>query len=169
MANLSKATLQGADFSGTYSDDRIDAQARSRMHDISLILAADMAGVGDPGDDDQIAERLADWSNEAVEELRQLSPLHEYGLALTYEADEENDGQNAHFCWLLSTGGPHEEIRFFVNEAFRLQRAEFVFKGWSDAACVELAGDHIGTLRDLWNSWRDCELPQHLIEQARKR
>jgi len=148
-------------------EGRIEDQMAGRLADITLIFAADMAGVDDFDDDDQIAERLADWSNEAIEELRQLSPLHEYGLAVTYEADEENDGQNAHFCWLLSTGGPHEEIRFFVNEAFRLQRVEFVLKDWFDSATGEITGDCLNTLRDLWNNWRDCGLPQHLIEKER--
>lgn len=150
--------------------ERVGKQMHRRMDDIRLLVAADMAGVDDFDDDEQIAERLGDWDHKDVVELRQLSPLHEYGLALTYEADEMNDGQNAHFCWLLSTGGPHEEIRFFVNNAFRLQRVEFVLKDWFDVASIEIDNEkgNFDTTQDLWNNWRDCGLPEHLIEQERR-
>ncbi len=62
------------------------------------------------------------------DELRER--FNEYGLEL---AVEDENGP-LHVRYLLSTGGPHEEIRLFINLAGEITGGEFVAEDWGDYA-----------------------------------
>ena len=74
--------------------ERVNAQAESRLEDLRAMWEAEQNGV-EPDDED-------------------LGPLNEYGLDFSYQAPDEQTPEG-YFCYLLSTGGPHEEFRFYMS------------------------------------------------------
>ena len=68
----------------------------------------------DPEDPDEISESASD-------------ALDQYGLCLDGHAPDDSP---SYFAWVLSTGGPHEEIRFYVNAKKHTYAISFVYKDW---------------------------------------
>jgi hypothetical protein len=68
----------------------------------------------DPEDPDEISE-VAEYA------------LDLYGLCLDGHAPTDSP---SYFAWVLSTGGPHEEIRFYVNALKKTYSISFVYKDW---------------------------------------
>lgn len=78
-----------------------------------------------------------------------FTALNEYGLDFSYNSD----GEEHCFVWLLSTGGPHSEFRFFVNSDMSLYRIEFAFLDWWDGATRRLHGDERELMHDIWQEF----------------
>ena len=68
----------------------------------------------DPEDPDEIREAASD-------------ALDQYGLCLDGHAP---DDAPSYFAWVLCTGGPHEEVRFYVNALKKPYSISFVYKDW---------------------------------------
>jgi hypothetical protein len=52
-----------------------------------------------------------------------IGSFYDYGLSFSFnEATDDNDG---YFCYLLSTGGGHDEVRFYEGG-----RIEYVYLDW---------------------------------------
>lgn len=84
--------------------------------------------------------------------------LDEYPLEFAFEpADDPDDTRLPHFRYLLSTGGPHEEIRFFTTYGERLLYAEFWLFDWGDGAKVTIQGSspYYKTIERLWYTLQD--------------
>jgi len=82
-----------------------------------------------------------------------------YGLSFTYDEDLDC------FTYLLSWGGPSDEVRFFVTLGGKLQKAEYWFKDWFDGACIELTGDEFETAQAIIADLNESETLKYLMEQ----
>jgi hypothetical protein len=69
----------------------------------------------------------ADYEDEIREQAYER--FCEFGLAWSWEGD--------HYCYLLSTGGPHDEIRFYP------ERVVYVFQDWFDGAEMDVTSDSV--------------------------
>ena len=73
---------------------------------------------------------------EVADAFKRLGNFYEYGLEIAFEpANETEDG---HFRYLLSTGDPHEELRFFP-----CGRIEFVSKPWFQFHRQDVTSDEV--------------------------
>lgn len=83
----------------------------------------------------------------------------EYGLAFDYIAGGTYpDQEEGFFCYLISTGGPGEEIRFFASPGPRgwsLYRIEFWLLDWFDGACLDITNEPAARL--AWDDLDECE------------
>ena len=81
----------------------------------------------------------------------ELGSLGEYGLCFDYV---EPDGGAAFWRWQLSTGGPGDEFRFYLDDRRELSRVEYVFLDWFDGARRKLRDGSKGRalLAELWDS-----------------
>jgi hypothetical protein len=77
-------------------------------------------------------ETLLDAENHETEEL---GNLYDYGLSFDPITDDEGSVQ--YFCYLLSTGGPGTEVRFYPH------RTEFVFLDWFSGVGFDVSSDEI--------------------------
>lgn len=97
--------------------------------------------------------RLSDeWEDHPTDDdqtiLDEIGNPYELGLDFSkYQTNHYED--TVTWCWLLSTGGPHEEFLLTFGEYDRLERASFVYKDWGTRDEItfephELAGEYIG-------------------------
>lgn len=104
------------------------------------------------------AERMGD-EDKAVAYLDKhgLGPLNEYGLGLSYVPEPGSGGP--YFCFLLSTGGPHDEFRFYASpdgwHSWKLDRVVYCFKDWFDGAQKQTRAQ---VLFDLFDWFNECEV-----------
>lgn len=54
---------------------------------------------------------------------------------------------------LLSTGGPHDEIRFYLDSDNEVTRIEYVYKDWFDVAYRNVTGDDFDVLVDYFSRY----------------
>ena len=126
--------------------ENVDSALESRMEDITAMWQAQCEGLeGGPED---------------------LGPLNEYGLSVSFI--EREDGEPGFFCYLLAYGGPSEEFRFYTDPGFKLYKVEFVYKDWYDVASAPVRGEDFETLKEIWDSWRDCGMPEHWYDTAQE-
>lgn len=76
--------------------------------------------------------------------------LDEFGLCFNYEVKDNEEG---YFLWQLSTGGPGDEFRFFVNSRLQVYRIEYWYLDWFDGAHVKLSGKDALLMQSLWTSY----------------
>jgi hypothetical protein len=78
--------------------------------------------------------------------------FHEYGLSFEYV--DEGDDDNNYFRYLISTGGPSEEIRFYCYKnhfgLWVFSEAEFVYMDWFDSASEMITGNHLTLVEELF-------------------
>ena len=93
--------------------------------------------------------RLADlrrlWAAycEGEEDVEDLGNIFEYGLCFDYVAPHTFNGQRAgYFRYQLSTGGPGDEFRFYVNLDYEPYNIEYWLLDWFDGARVRVSLDH---------------------------
>jgi hypothetical protein len=72
----------------------------------------------DPEDPEESRDEISESASDA---------LDQYGLCLDGHAPDDSP---SYFAWVLSTGGPHEEIRFYVNALKKTYSISFVYKDW---------------------------------------
>jgi len=100
--------------------EQIEARWESCREDLELFVKAGFTDWEDLDEDDQ------------TEALSNVGNFWDYGLCFDWvEPDNANhDGPSAgYYSWLIMTGGPHSEIRFYGNGSI-----VFVFKDWFDGA-----------------------------------
>jgi len=124
--------------------ERVQEHLNSRMADLKALLDAEERG----------------------EELEDLSPLNEYGLSFDYvEAGTFTDQKVGYFCYLISTGGPGEELRIYTDARLNPGRVEFWLLDWCDGASLPLKGKHMETFKRFWDWLGDT--PAYLIEKSK--
>jgi hypothetical protein len=69
-------------------------------------------------------------------ETEALERLYNYGLEL-YPVPYNEDGAIEYYCYLISYGGPSEEVRFYPHQT------EFVFLGWFSGIGFDVSDDEI--------------------------
>ena len=91
--------------------------------------------------------------------------FHEHGLSFDYYDRGEDE---PHWTYLISTGGPGTEIRFFAHggRQLSLYRAEFWFLPWFDGAKVNVTDDP--TVQALWETFAETETAHHVRDKALK-
>ena len=96
-----------------------------------------------------------------------LGNWNEYGLCLDYVAPGTFNGQKRGYIrYQLSTGGPGDEFRFYLDENLELTRIEYWFLDWFDGACRKLrSGEDFRLLCDIYQDWKDCGTIEDLIEK----
>lgn len=100
---------------------------------------------------------------------RRLGNWAEYGLDLSYIApDVAEDRKRGYICFLLSTGGPHEEFRFYMDENLNVTHVDFHHMNWFDGAKIQVRGKHLATMTEIYNDWKETETIKYLIEKAVK-
>lgn len=75
-------------------------------------------------------EFLGDWQESQCERF------WEYGLS--FEWKEGDEGRPGFHAYILSTGGPHEEVRFYGDASGRIYRVTFALLDWFDGAEVDI-------------------------------
>ena len=100
---------------------------------------------------------LADWYGEGNEgsHPEEGTTLFEYGLSADYVAPDTFDDQpEGFFRWQLSWGGPSDEFRFYVGSQGRfgpcVDGVEYRFHAWFDGAGVDLDGEDLARLKDVF-------------------
>lgn len=100
-----------------------------------------------------------------------LGNLYEYGLDFDYIAPcTFTEQPEAYFRYLLSTGGPGDEFRFYADKirrgAWSVYRIEYVFLDWFDGASLEPVGKDRMLLEELFNFFVDSETVDYVYEKA---
>lgn len=111
---------------------RVDAACVSRSEDLRALL---------------------DWDGD--ESHPDLGDFWEYGLELVWVYPDE---AQPYLKFLLCTGGPHEELRFWCGPDFSLSRAEFLLEDWFDTGTTVSLGPALA--RDIWEHFMDCDIPR---------
>ena len=91
----------------------------------------------------------------------------EYGLSFDYVAPGTFEGQRrGYFRFQISWGGPSDEFRFSTDENFGLTSVQYWFMDWFDGASVTVNGKDRELWGEIWEDWRDCEIPQSQYRKA---
>lgn len=113
---------------------------------------------------DQVRGHLQD----RISDLENIQPdsLSEYGLCFDYVLPDTFQNQSeGYFRYLLSTGGPGDEFRFYTNPDFSVHRIEYWFLDWFDGAGITLQGENFKLMEELWeNDFQ--ELAQYVFDKA---
>jgi hypothetical protein len=88
-----------------------------------------------------------------------LGNLNEYGLSLDKNSEK---GEPTYYAWVLSTGGPGDEFRFYVNEDKDTYKIEFWYYDWGVGEKITLRRDSNAyrLLEDVWYSFLKDGLPE---------
>lgn len=122
----------------------------------------------------RLRERMKDitrlwesYKEDPEAEVEGLDLWDEYGLSLTAKVDEQT--RETFLCFLLGTGGPHDEIKFYVSSLGECYRLTYLYADWFDCYELEVADTgHKGTLLDIFEDWRESGTVDHLIKELRK-
>jgi hypothetical protein len=96
--------------------------------------------------------------------------LNEYGLCIDYVAPGTFKRKTRGYLrYQISTGGPGDEFRFYMDENRKPVRIEYWFMDWFDGAKVTVRPDSAdwATLADMFNDWDDCGMVELWITQAK--
>lgn len=92
----------------------------------------------------------------------------EYGLCFDYvEEDTFTDQSEAYFRYQISYGGPSDEFRFFVNPDFSVERVEYWFLDWFDGAYINLSGEELILLKEIFDWFKECGTVQSEYDKKR--
>ena len=121
--------------------ERVDEQWKRRRSELEVMFREYN---GDALNAEQRAA-LADLGHDEADPDDPL--LLEYGLCLDYvEGDQTKSG---YIRFILSTGGPADEIRFYLGWNGGLVYAEYWCLDWFDGASIDVAHDSV--IQDLYN------------------
>jgi hypothetical protein len=138
------------------TDNRTEAykQRDSRMSDLAYLyrpydfertelidfLRDDQGrNIDDEATDDEISDAIYSCQSEC-------------GLCFDKHYDEESG--YVYYAFVLSTGGPHEEVRFYVDSEGDLRSSSFVSKPWFDLIEISMNGND--TMQAIFDSFDDC-------------
>ena len=120
-------------------EERIDAAMTKRIAHIRKLL--DLYYEGNDEDDPD------------------LGNIWEYGLSLEWSQPDDED-EPRYIRYILSTGGPHEEFRFWLpSQGSRTGSPsfiKFVYQDWWDGAERQVMGDDIDTMAELYEWFIDA-------------
>ena len=131
----------------------------SRMTDLKVLYRFGDCDLETIQEDEGIRLDDDESRSEAIQDAQS-----EYGLHFDFQQPE--NGENGYWCFLLSTGGPHEEIRFYGMENGELHSADFVRMDWGDSAKRSLSGDALDTAKAMFSDFADCGTLEHTLSQA---
>jgi len=108
------------------------------------------------------------WNAED-QETEELGTFNEYGLCFDYVLDGtfEDQDDGGYFRYQLSTGGPGDEFRFYVDAAGHCYRVEYWFLDWYDGASITLTDDDKALLLEIFENFKDMGLVDSELEKAR--
>jgi hypothetical protein len=126
--------------------DRITACKRSRLDDLALLWDR----YGDP----------------AAGPDEDLGSMDDYGISIEYA---EGSREGGYIRYILSCGGPHEEIRFYISPSFGCYRIEFLLADWNDSAVepIEPGPDH-DLLQEIYESFIGRDIVKHFIDKYQR-
>jgi len=100
-------------------------------------------------------------------EKEDLPGLFDYGLEFAYvPAGTYRDQEEGYFRYLISWGGPSEEIRYWVDEALNVVRADFWFLDWFDGAGERLKGNELEIAEAVFGQFKDVGAVEEAIKKA---
>jgi hypothetical protein len=113
----------------------LENHLKSRAESISILIKAINEGIETIQEYELLSDECAlpefdpEDPEESCDEIREAASdaLDQYGLCLDGHAPDDSP---SYFAWVLSTGGPHEEIRFYVNAKKHTYAISFVYKDW---------------------------------------
>ena len=126
-------------------EQRIETQLAGTLHDIDAMWQAEQEG-NEEGPED-------------------LGSIWEYGLHLDYQKPDTGLG---YLCWLLMTGGPHAEFRFYLDADLDCYKVKYVFQDWYDSAERTVWQPANENLLDFFSYLRECGTVEDLHSKATK-
>jgi hypothetical protein len=127
-------------------EDRVLDELKGRIKDLRALWKAYCAG-DDPDPD--------------------LGEFHEYGLCIDYVAPYTfTDQRRGYLRYQLSTGGPGDEFRFFMDDNLNCYRVEYWFLDWYDGASIVLKGKQLEFMLEIFEHFSDCEIVRNERERA---
>ena len=96
--------------------------------------------------------QLWDLYQEDTEETdEELGHIDEYGLGFDYIATGTyKDQETGYFQYLLSWGGPSDDLRIYTDLEYRPYKIEYWFLDWFDGACINLEGKDFDFIAELF-------------------
>jgi len=76
-------------------------------------------------DEDGLDEKL---DQDAIEFFENNGPFHEYGYGVQW--DDGDEGKPGFYQYVLSGGGPSDEIRFYLDYSGYTWKIEYFYKDW---------------------------------------
>jgi hypothetical protein len=111
--------------------NELEIALKSRAEVVSILIKAINDGIETLEEYELLSHECAlpDFDPEDHDEISEIASyaLDLYGLCLDGHAPTDAP---SYFAWVLSTGGPHEEIRFYVNALKHTYSISFVYKDW---------------------------------------
>lgn len=93
--------------------------------------------------------------------------MNNYGLSFDYITPGTFDDQpEGYFDYCLSTGGPGDAFRFFVNPDFSVHRIEYWYLDWFDGANVVLKGQDYGLMKEVYENLKECGVTKGVYDKA---
>jgi hypothetical protein len=115
--------------------NELEIALKSRAEVVSILIKAINDGIETLEEYELLSHECAlpefdqedpDESRDEISEIASYA-LDLYGLCLDGHAPTDSP---SYFSWVLCTGGPHEEIRFYVNALKKTYSISFVYKDW---------------------------------------
>jgi len=90
---------------------------------------------------------------EPEESHEDYGELFDYGLCIDYvEPNTFEDQEQGYVRYQLSTGGPGDEFRYYVNYDGSPYHIEYWFLDWFDGASIELTGHYKDVMMEVWEA-----------------
>ena len=129
-------------------ETRIDGRLNSRLDDLSRLWTAYCDDAGS---------------------LDDLGTIYEYGLNFEYvPPGTYRDQKEGFFRYLLSWGGPSDELRFYVNPDYSCHRIEYWFLDWFDGAHRVLTDADEDLLAEIWDWFRETGTAEAAFGRAQE-
>lgn len=96
----------------------------------------------------------------------ELGRFHDYGLSIDYV--QPNTFQDQPFGFLryqISTGGPGDEFRFFIDADLRCYKVEYWFLDWFDGASRILEGDSFKLMLEIYDHFVEIGTVEHCLTE----
>ena len=128
----------------------IESAWKNRLEDLAVLYG--------PSDEDTQRRWLASNGYDSGDLQEEIDTKRdEYGMLWQYiEPDGRKPG---YFRYLLSTGGPHEEVRFYaspmIGGQMHMTTASFILKDWYALLSAELDITDNDTTRAIWDVFLD--------------
>ncbi|RPI52625.1 MAG: hypothetical protein EHM49_05280 [Deltaproteobacteria bacterium] len=104
---------------------------------------------------------------EASEE--NLGTWGEYGLSFDYVPKGTfSDQKRGFFRYQICWGGPGTEFRIYADESLDIDKIEYWYLDWFDGAKVPVTGKALDTWREIWEDFREMELPEAKMREAKE-
>lgn len=131
----------------------------ARLYDLALLLRF-------PEEEDRLhLGREDEDESSLLSELEDLGLLSEYGLSFDKGRHSE---KGRYLAFVMSTGGPHEELRWYLDADLKPREATFVSKPWFGYVELMLTGSYDATAIRLFNHFTGDD-PSHLLASAYER